>query len=164
MNERLRTGDTVIEVVALPGADGAWRVLLDGVEHSVERAELRGGELSFTLSGQTYLMHVHVTPETSLVADGHAVHRFTRVEEGAPEAAESAGGELISQMPGKVLALLAAVGERVAQGQALLILEAMKMEHEVCAPADGVVRGYPRQIGERVMPGDLLVEFDPVVL
>jgi 3-methylcrotonyl-CoA carboxylase alpha subunit len=161
MSEHLRIDDAVVEAAALPGVDGAWRVMLDGVEHNVERAELREGELCFTLSGQTHLVHVHVTSEAVLVADGSAVHRFARVEEGAPEAAESAGGELISQMPGKVLALLSAPGAAVAKGQALLILEAMKMEHEVCAPADGVVRGYPRQPGARVMPGDLLVEFDP---
>ncbi len=129
---------------ALPGADGAWRVLLDGVEHSIERAELRDGELCFAVAGRSYRMLVHVLPDAVLVADGLAQHRFARVEEGAPEAAEDAAGALQSQMPGKVLALLVEPGTPVRKGQALLILEAMKMEHELCAPADGVVRGYPR--------------------
>lgn len=161
MSERLRIGESVVQVDVRPGADGAWRVLLDGVEHGIERAELRGGELCFSMAGCSYCALVHVLPDAVLVADGAAVQRFARIEEGAPEAADDAGGALHSQMPGKVLALLVAPGTPVRKGQAVLILEAMKMEHELCAPADGVVHGFPKQPGERVMPGDLLVDFAP---
>jgi biotin carboxyl carrier protein len=64
-------------------------------------------------------------------------------------------------MPGKVLQLLVTPGSPVEAGTPLLILEAMKMEHQVVSPADGVLNGYPVHEGQRVMPGDLLADFSP---
>jgi len=62
-------------------------------------------------------------------------------------------------MPGMVLKLLRQPGDEVKAGTPLLILEAMKMEHEISAPCDGRLLAYPFKEGDRVMPGDLLVEF-----
>nr|WP_230371379.1 acetyl-CoA carboxylase biotin carboxyl carrier protein subunit [Paludibacterium denitrificans] len=45
-------------------------------------------------------------------------------------------------MPGRVVALVAAAGASVSKGAPLLIVEAMKMEHTVTAPADGVVKAF----------------------
>ncbi|HEX6841162.1 MAG TPA: acetyl-CoA carboxylase biotin carboxyl carrier protein subunit, partial [Stellaceae bacterium] len=61
-------------------------------------------------------------------------------------------GRLTAPMPGKVAQVLAKPGGRVKRGQALMVLEAMKMEHTIAAPADGVI--------ERVnfAPGDLVEE------
>ena len=63
-------------------------------------------------------------------------------------------------MPGKVIQLLAKPGERVAKGQALLILEAMKMEHTITAPADGVVKEILYAAGEQVLEGAELIKLD----
>ena len=68
-------------------------------------------------------------------------------------------GGLTAPMPGKVIALLVAPGTRVAQGTPLLILEAMKMEHSIAAPAAGVVNAYHFAIGEQVSDGAELVDF-----
>ena len=92
-------------------------------------------------------------------SDGVHYHRLPRIEEGAAAQDDSAD-ELTSKMPGTVLKHLVVAGTEVARGTAVLILEAMKMEHEVCAPEDGTVTGFPFAEGERVMPGDLLVEFE----
>ncbi|HUY03123.1 MAG TPA: acetyl-CoA carboxylase biotin carboxyl carrier protein subunit, partial [Rhodocyclaceae bacterium] len=58
------------------------------------------------------------------------------------------------------VALLAAVGARVAKGEPLLILEAMKMEHTIAAPAAGVVNSFRFGVGEQVSDGAELVEFE----
>jgi propionyl-CoA carboxylase alpha chain len=60
-------------------------------------------------------------------------------------------------MPGRVLAVRTAPGERVTKGQVLVVLEAMKMEHEVRAPQDGVVQEIPVEPGQQVDAGALLV-------
>jgi 3-methylcrotonyl-CoA carboxylase alpha subunit len=160
MTERLLIDGAVVEVLARLGQDGGAVVRLGGQEYHAGAVEVDGGSLRLQLDGETYRCHVLVQPEAVLIADAQGVHRFSRIEEGAEERTGSAAGELTSQMPGKVLALLAEPGARVTKGTPLLILEAMKMEHEVAAPADGVVRAYPLQPGDRVMPGDLLVEFE----
>ncbi|WP_431021479.1 acetyl-CoA carboxylase biotin carboxyl carrier protein subunit [Chromobacterium phragmitis] len=62
-------------------------------------------------------------------------------------------------MPGRVVALLAKIGKWVAKGTPLLILEAMKMEHTITAPGDGVVQDFYFSAGEQVNDGDELVDF-----
>jgi biotin carboxyl carrier protein len=60
-------------------------------------------------------------------------------------------------MPGKILAVKVAPGDPVKKGEALIILEAMKMEHEVAAPHDGVVRQVLVEVGQQVDTGAVLV-------
>lgn len=67
------------------------------------------------------------------------------------------GGELKSVMPGVVIKLLVREGDTVAQGQPLLILEAMKMQNEIAAPADGRVRALHVREGQAVASGAKLV-------
>ena len=71
-----------------------------------------------------------------------------------------AEGGLTAPMPGKVIALIAAVGAQVDKGAPLLILEAMKMEHTICAPAAGTVRSFHFAVGEQVSDGAELVDFE----
>jgi 3-methylcrotonyl-CoA carboxylase alpha subunit len=73
---------------------------------------------------------------------------------------EERAGSLAAPMPGKVIQVLARKGEKVAKGQALLILEAMKMEHTITAPADGVVKEIHYAAGEQVLEGAELITLD----
>ena len=68
-------------------------------------------------------------------------------------------GGLLAPMPGTVIALLAQPGARVAKGAPLLILEAMKMEHTLTAPAAGVINGFRFGVGDQVGDGAELVDF-----
>ena len=70
-------------------------------------------------------------------------------------------GGLQAPMPGRVLALSAAVGDKVTRGQSLLVLEAMKMEHRMTAPADGTVRAIKVAVGDQVANGAVLIEIEP---
>jgi 3-methylcrotonyl-CoA carboxylase alpha subunit len=71
-----------------------------------------------------------------------------------------AEASLAAPMPGRVIAQLVAAGSAVAKGAPLLILEAMKMEHTICAPANGTVHGYRAAVGEQVREGWDLIEFE----
>jgi 3-methylcrotonyl-CoA carboxylase alpha subunit len=74
---------------------------------------------------------------------------------------ERHGGGLVSPMPGQVLQVMVAVGAAVRRGQPLMIVEAMKMEHTILAPADGVVETVHFSAGERVSEGDQLLKLKP---
>lgn len=73
--------------------------------------------------------------------------------------AEAAAGSVITPMPGKVIKLYVAAGETVTKGQSLLIVEAMKMEHVIRAPLDGVVEDVFFGEGDFVSEGKALVGF-----
>jgi biotin carboxyl carrier protein len=66
----------------------------------------------------------------------------------------------VAPMPGKILAVRVEPGQAVKKGDTLVILEAMKMEHEVTAPHDGVVREVRAEVRQQVDAGDVLVVLD----
>ena len=69
-------------------------------------------------------------------------------------------GEIEAPMPGKVTAVEVAKGEKVAKGQRLLTLEAMKMEHALTAPFDGTVAELNASAGAQVTEGQMLVKVE----
>ena len=66
-------------------------------------------------------------------------------------------GGVAAQIAGRILSVKVKVGDTVAKGDVLLLLEAMKMENEIKAPADGIVKDVPVAEGARVAEGDTLV-------
>ena len=87
--------------------------------------------------------------------DGRA-HEVTLHEQGSSSSADE--GSLKAPMPGTVLQVMAKVGQRVREGQHLMTLEAMKMEHKVVAPKAGEITKVNYSEGERVDMGSALVE------
>jgi 3-methylcrotonyl-CoA carboxylase alpha subunit len=75
-----------------------------------------------------------------------------------------AEASLTAPMPGRVIAQLVAAGSTVVKGAPLLILEAMKMEHTICAPANGTLRGFRAAVGEQVREGVELIDFEITTL
>jgi 3-methylcrotonyl-CoA carboxylase alpha subunit len=98
---------------------------------------------------------------TRLYWQGEVAHVFT--PQGATritlidplaQASETAqeGGRLTAPMPGKIISFLVKAGDTVSKGQAMAVMEAMKMEHTIAAPAEG-------KVGELMyVPGDLVAE------
>jgi 3-methylcrotonyl-CoA carboxylase alpha subunit len=119
-------------------ADGTLRLSLDGVTRRV-RVLRRGAEIT-------------------VLQDGLA-HRLTYLDSRAPLVeADLADGQLVAPMPGRIVQVLAAAGMLVQRGQALVVLEAMKMEHTITAPAAGVVESVAYHVGDLVEEGaELLV-------
>ena len=77
-------------------------------------------------------------------------------------AGDTDGGneKLTAPMPGKVTAVFVKKGDKVEAGKALMILEAMKMEHTIAAPVDGVLAEVHFQEGDQVDEGVALVAFE----
>ncbi len=115
------------------------------------RAELAGRRLDASV--------IAAGPKRHVFLDGHSyplalVDPLYQGGEG-----QGAEGGLVAPMPGKVIAWLAQPGARVEKGAPLLILEAMKMEHTITAPAAGTLNAFRYEIGEQVAEGAELVDF-----
>jgi 3-methylcrotonyl-CoA carboxylase alpha subunit len=98
--------------------------------------------------------------ELTIVTHGHS-HRlvlFDPLEEYGDDVATS--GAIVSPLPGKIIQVLVAEDAAVHKGDALLILEAMKMEHTVSAPGDGTVTRIAVGPGDQVEEGAELVVLD----
>jgi len=119
----------------------------------------RGGALhDVSLGERRWSLHVYSSGERFSVfaPEGSAlVEEFDPIAHSADGAAE--GGRLTAPMPGKVIAFLAKVGDRVTLGQPLAVMEAMKMEHTIAAPRDGLVEELLYGVGDQVNEGGELL-------
>lgn len=77
-----------------------------------------------------------------------------------PAAAGAGAIKINSPMPGNILSVKASAGQAVKKGDVLMILEAMKMENEICAPQDGTIASVQAAAGDSVESGDVLVTMD----
>jgi 3-methylcrotonyl-CoA carboxylase alpha subunit len=115
-----------------------------------DRHDVRLGEQRWTLA--VYAEGERITvfaPHGSLVLQ--EIDPLAHVGDGAVK------GRLTAPMPGKVVAFLAQVGDQVKAGQALAVMEAMKMEHTIAAPRDGVVSELLYGVGDQVAEGGELL-------
>jgi len=137
-----------------------WHFEIKGLEVDLSLFRQDGVDLSIKL-GET---SVHGTVRR----DGDVFHVFTGgghyvLDYNDPMAhageSEAEGGRLTAPMPGKVVAVLAEKGKEVKKGDALVIMEAMKMEHTISAPHDGVVEEILYAVGDQVADGAPLLAF-----
>jgi len=120
--------------------EGAVRVTLDNYTRKLFVASHHDGFRVFDGA-----KHMDIIPANPLVG---------------PDSKAASGGSLSAPMPGSVTALLKDPGEKVESGETLMVMEAMKMEHSIKAPSDGVLKAYRFSVGDQVSDGDLLVEFE----
>jgi acetyl-CoA carboxylase biotin carboxylase subunit len=157
-----RLDDRHVRVEYAPTGGGGIELSFDGSEHAVRDVEWAEPRMSFEdESGSVHHFRV------SRRADHWFVHSrqgsFTLVElPRFPERALAvAEGACVAPMPGKVVKLVAHEGTAVKAGDVLVVLEAMKMEHSVRAPEDGIVSEVLVSEGEQVEGDAVLVVVSP---
>ncbi|HSE77364.1 MAG TPA: acetyl/propionyl/methylcrotonyl-CoA carboxylase subunit alpha [Alphaproteobacteria bacterium] len=137
-------------VFDLPG--GALAVRGDRLDATRIAADLGGARLEATV--------VRRGDELTVVQAGRA-HRLILHRPLAEAKHAGEDGRLTAPMPGKIVAVKVVRGAKVKRGAALLVLEAMKMEHTISAPTDGTVAALRYGVGEQVEEGAALIEFKP---
>ncbi len=154
---RYRFARSGVELPDHPGVEPITttphRVVLriDGVERRFEVARYGAGAGRSGADSDEHDVYVD-----SMLGPVHltAVPRFRDPD------TDVAQGSLVAPMPGSVLRIGAAVGDTVTAGQPLLWLEAMKMEHTVTAPVDGVLTALHVEVGQQVDVGTVLAHVE----
>ncbi|NYF36990.1 acetyl/propionyl/methylcrotonyl-CoA carboxylase subunit alpha [Stenotrophomonas sp. JAI102] len=146
--------------VAVQGAGEQWTVHMDG--NALQGSgRLAGDALRVQIGEQLHRATVIRDGNELYLFGSEGVQRFT-LHDPVSEADQSVAdaGSLVAPMPGRIVATLVAPGTAVKRGAPLLVLEAMKMEHTLQAPADGIVQGYRVKAGDQVGDGAVLVDFE----
>jgi 3-methylcrotonyl-CoA carboxylase alpha subunit len=168
---RLRAGDAVHLVRATP-REGGWDVHVDDAVVSIERrgrlaapARVEGatvGEHLLEIDGRLVRAVVARTRDRFLVAVGGETHVLV-VDDGAPGGVGGSigTGRVLAPMPGTVVQVLVAAGDRVAVGDPVVVIEAMKMETTLASDVDGTVAAVHAAVGGTVDGDALLVEVTP---
>jgi propionyl-CoA carboxylase alpha chain len=140
--------------------DGSWSVWVDGDRCAVAVHACGTGSIDLAVDG--HRLTVAVTTDGDRIHTHSTLGSLTLVQTPrfpAAVAADVAGG-LHAPMPGSVVSVAVAEGQEVAQGDLLLVLEAMKMEHRITAPVDGTVTQLRVAAGDQVAADDLLAVLD----
>jgi len=141
--------------------DGDTRLIETAGQHfRVRRASFDGQMLDVEMDGIRHTVDMTLHGKERFLFLGAAIRVLTLIEPGdEAHEADPNDGHLKAPLPGRVVALCAEHGARVARGAPLIILEAMKMEHTLLAPTDGTVTRFYFKPGERVEEGADLLDF-----
>ncbi|MBD8892008.1 acetyl/propionyl/methylcrotonyl-CoA carboxylase subunit alpha [Roseibium litorale] len=148
-----------VEVHAL--GHKAFSVLTNGSPQTYEIVSVSGSTITFERNGvrQTAAL-AEETGSITIFMGGHAYRVGLADHLSDNEETGSASDQIIAPMPGLVKVLSAKPGDTVSAGQALVVLEAMKMEHTLKAPRDGVVANVLAAEGEQVQDGAILLALE----
>lgn len=156
-------GSATVDAVLTYGRQGVLQLQVGDVQ----------GDLQWRVQGAGLLVEFAEERSTADVhVQGDARHIFTprgaavlELQDPLAHAGEghSEGGRLTAPMPGKVVSFAVQAGDTVTKGQPLAVMEAMKMEHTIAAPADGVVQELLYAPGDQVTEGAELIRIEAAV-
>lgn len=125
-------------------------------------------KFNITVNGKTYAVEVEEVNGAQAAAPAPKVAPAAPTPKAAPapapEAPKASGSmgatKVTAPMPGTVVSIKVNVGDKVESGTLVAVLEAMKMENEIFAGADGVVASINAKAGDSVNTGDVLVSIN----
>ena len=122
-----------------------YRITVNGVAYDVAVEEIGAEEMG-----------------TAPVAPAAPAKMAAPAKKAAPAKAAGAAGavKINAPMPGKIVGVKVKAGDAVSKGDVVVVLEAMKMENEICAPQDGKIASVEVSVGDTVEGGSILVSMN----
>ncbi len=155
-----KDGDTLVEA-RVRYLEQHWEITLSGETALASGKKLDNDRFAVELDDRRLIASVVAVDDKRTIFLHGGTYSLLRDDPlHRVDAGDSHGGGLTAPMPGKVVSLLAQPGQKVDKGTPLLILEAMKMEHTITAPAAGILKAFCYAAGEQVADGAALVEFE----
>ena len=141
---RMSIDGKVLDLDVMMAENGVCSILMDGVSYNAELIRAEGGK-SYTVNTAFASLPVEIL-------DAKAKLLSARRKEG-----ERQEDRIVALMPGKVVRVMVAEGDRLAAGDTVLVVEAMKMQNEITADADGTVKAVNVEAGQNVKVKESLV-------
>ncbi len=155
---KLQIGANTFDVSYSGTGDDTYAVSCGGERIQVQVVSWEPGGLRLSIGGVQRLFRVTEAGETMFLHSSAGSRTVKRLPRYPQQNAASDHETANASMPGQVLKILVSVGDEVSIGDALIILEAMKMEQTIRAAMAGTVEAVLVKMGEVVSPGDVLVE------
>lgn len=131
---------------------------ISGNKYDVNLQKFDGNIAKIEVNGTLYDVEVHhekATSKTPTLVRSAVPTRKTNVQ---PASGGGSAHTIKAPLPGNIISILIKEGDTVARGQKLLVYEAMKMENDVMAENDGIVKSVKVTVGDSVLQGDTLIE------
>jgi 3-methylcrotonyl-CoA carboxylase alpha subunit len=150
---RYQCAEELVEAQIVPLDKNQFKLILNDKEHLID-AQLNGDELSIELEQKRYKATIENQKEQCTLYNEQGQVSIKRYQWGKSDTkALPHKGQLTAPMPSTVVAILKSIGEQVKAGDGLIVLEAMKMEHTIHAPADGILTEIFYSVGAQVNEG-----------
>ena len=144
-----------------PISNGSYEVSHEDNASQVHVTINSGSKIRVTLDGHGFTVNYAVSDETLYLSAGTRQLSAKEITyQSANSASSAADGLVLAPMNGRILNVAISKGDTVKRGQNLLTLEAMKMEHEINARVDGLIKNVTARTGDQVASRSLLVEIE----
>ncbi len=136
----------------------SYKLNINGASYNVDINEVEGQEISLEVNGTPYKVTVdkEIKPIKKVAAAPRAP-QAAATPAAAPAAASGKSFSVSTPLPGTILKVMVKVGDKVTAGQAVVLLEAMKMENNIESDYAGTVTAVKVSQGDSVMEGDVLI-------
>jgi len=165
MEYRLKIGEKVISFQAEKKGDHVITLSHNNVHLEVEYTVISGHHQHLLVNGSAVNAHLARDGNTTTVMIRGIPYFIVDADISDTPSRGKKKSQAIPQditppMPAVVVRILVSEGDRVKQGQSVIVVESMKMETTLTAPSDGRVRAVNVAAGDKVMPGQILVDID----
>ena len=140
--------------------DNSFNFSFEETSHVVTVIDSGYGSVEIDIDGQRSQYTLDKIGEEWLVHSTFCDFEFKELPRYPISSSDEFGGGLVAPMPGAILSIDIKPGDTVKKGDVLVILEAMKMEHRITAPRDGIVGSVQTEVGEQVENEQLLVTLE----
>lgn len=151
-------GDLVVEYRV--GVDGRLDAMVGAVEHQARILSVDGSGVRLEVDGVHRVVLVAIRGDRISVSTTEGQVELTERPRFPSVSAEMAAGGPTAPVPGTVIAVEVAAGDEVVDGQTLVVMEAMKMEHRIVAPGDALVGEVLVAVGDQVDANQVLVHLE----
>jgi biotin carboxyl carrier protein len=158
--------DNITKRVVVDKKNDIYHFVIDDREYAVEAMPLANGSLSFFIGNRTYVALISKDETgTNIGLDGKTYFQGGLEDDGTPGGGGHGDGHgdgsVESPMPGNIIAVNVKEGDEVEAGDAVVVIESMKMQNEITAPVSGKVSKVGCAVGDQVAFGAMLVEIEP---
>jgi propionyl-CoA carboxylase alpha chain len=158
---RIPGGDTPVEVEYTIAADGgSAEIVVDGAAHRVRRWPIAADRWAIELDGVRRQISVHRCADVVWTNGGGEQLALRPLPRFVDHTTDVTGSGPVAPLPGTIIEVAVSAGDVVAEGDVLVVLEAMKMEHHITAPGEATVTAVDVGVGDRVDVGQILVHLE----
>lgn len=163
MDYRLKIGDEITPVAAEAAAEDTLKIVMGERDFDVSYQVVGDNFIHLTVNGRQVNAYLADEENGKAIAIDGACYRVLDADlvergRGRKKGLEDQPAEVTPPMPAVVVRVMAAVGDAVEKGQGVVVVSAMKMETTLGAPYSGTVTAVNAAEGDKVMPGQILVE------
>ncbi len=131
-----------------------------GNKYDVEIKDFEDSIATIEVNGTSYEVEVHQEVKKTKTPKLVRKEVIRQPGEGAVPNKATGAGAIKAPLPGNIFKINVKVGDAVKRGDVLLVMEAMKMENDITAEKDGVVKDIKVAVGAAVLQNDILIEFE----